>query len=62
MSNTLEANPNLDVSEAILIVERGLSDISSRELVSTGEVADILLDVRTILTGLAIATDRQLLT
>lgn len=36
--------------DAILdLIDRGLGDMSSRELVSTAEVADLLLDVRTLL-------------
>jgi len=42
--------PELDViNEALSIIDRGLGDMSSRELVSTTEVADLLLDVRTVL-------------
>ena len=37
------------INEALSIIDRGLGDMSSRELVSTTEVADLLLDVRTVL-------------
>jgi hypothetical protein len=38
------------ISEALAVIDRALSDILNRELVSTDEVADLLLDVRTLLT------------
>ncbi|HTN81967.1 MAG TPA: hypothetical protein VMK16_20020 [Acidimicrobiales bacterium] len=38
------------IDEALAIIDRGLRDMVSRELVSTAEVADLLLDVRTLLT------------
>ncbi len=34
------------VDEALSIIDRGLREMQSRELVSTAEVADLLLDVR----------------
>jgi hypothetical protein len=37
------------VSEAVAIIDRGLTDMLHRELVSTDEVANLLLDVRTVL-------------
>jgi hypothetical protein len=37
------------ISEALSIIDKGLGDMMHRELVSTDEVADLLLDVRTIL-------------
>ena len=41
---------DLDViNEALAIIDRGLGDMLHRELVSTDEVADLLLDVRTLL-------------
>jgi hypothetical protein len=44
--------PELDViSEALAIIDRGLGDMLHRELVSTDEVADLLLDVRSLLCG-----------
>jgi hypothetical protein len=39
------------VAEALAVIDRGLSEMLHRELVSTDEVADLLLDVRTILAG-----------
>ena len=38
------------ILEALAIIDRGLGDISERSLVSASEVADLLLDVRTLLT------------
>jgi hypothetical protein len=38
------------IAEALLVIDRALGDMLSRELVSTGEVADLLLDVRSLLT------------
>jgi len=40
------------ISEAIEIIDRALIQMASRELVSSDEVADLLLDVRTLLAAL----------
>lgn len=37
------------VGEAVALIDRGLADIQSRELLSSNEVADLLLDVRLLL-------------
>lgn len=37
------------ITEALALIDQGLGDLLSRELVSTNEVADLLLDVRTLL-------------
>ena len=37
------------IHEVLTIIDRGLSDMTHRELVSTDEVADLLLDVRSLL-------------
>jgi hypothetical protein len=37
------------ISEALAVIDRGLGDLGHRELVSSNEVADLLLDVRTLL-------------
>jgi len=48
MTETVE---DLDViTEALAIIDRGLGDMLHRELVSTDEVANLLLDVRLLLT------------
>jgi hypothetical protein len=38
------------IAEALALIDRGLGDMMHRELVSTDEVANLLLDVRTVLT------------
>jgi hypothetical protein len=44
-------NPaNETINEALAIIDRSLADLLNRELVSSDEVADLLLDVRTLLT------------
>ena len=37
------------IQEALALIDRGLGDLHHRELMSTAEVADLLLDVRTLL-------------
>lgn len=37
------------ISEALEVIDSALGDFFSRELVSSGEVTDVLLDVRTLL-------------
>ena len=37
------------ISEALSVIDKALADMLNRELVSTGEVADLLLDVRSLL-------------
>ena len=37
------------ITEALAVIDRGLAEMLHRELVSTDEVADLLLDVRTLL-------------
>ncbi len=38
------------IIEALAVIDKALADMLRRELVSTGEVADLLLDVRSLLT------------
>jgi hypothetical protein len=47
------------IDEAVRLIDSGLMDLLHRELVSTDEVSDLLLDVRTLLTtsDIAVATD-----
>lgn len=45
MTETVEVN----ISEALALIDQGLGLTMSRELMSTTEVADLLLDVRSIL-------------
>ena len=49
MTETLEESQV--IIEALAVIDRGLSEMLNRELVSSGEVADLLLDLRTALTG-----------
>jgi hypothetical protein len=46
MTRTVESE---SISEALAIIDRNLVDLMKRELVSTNEVADVLLDVRALL-------------
>ena len=39
------------ITEALGVIDGALARMMQRELVSTGEVADLLLDVRTLLTA-----------
>jgi hypothetical protein len=43
------------IREALSVIDGALAQMMRRELVSSGEVADLLLDVRTLLTT---STDR----
>ncbi len=38
------------IHEALAIIDKALGQMMSRELVTTGEVTDVLLDVRMLLT------------
>jgi len=57
MSSDVVADEALDASslqrdvvgEAVALIDRGLADIKHRELLSANEVADLLLDVRLLL-------------
>ncbi len=51
MTETLDAAQV--IAEALAVIDRGLSEMQHRELVSTDEVSDLLLDVRTLLVGTA---------
>lgn len=37
------------INEALALIDQGLGDMLHRELVSTSEVSDLLLDVRSLL-------------
>jgi hypothetical protein len=37
------------IAEALALIDRGLGEMQQRELVTTSEVADLLLDVRLLL-------------
>ena len=38
------------ITEALSVIDKALGQMLRRELVSSGEVTDVLLDVRTLLT------------
>ena len=44
------------IAEALQVIDKALAEVLRRELVSSGEVADLLLDVRTLLTATERAT------
>lgn len=46
MSETLEKAP---ITEALTIIDESLSKLSHRDLMSSAEVSDLLLDVRLLL-------------
>jgi hypothetical protein len=46
MTRTVEPE---SIAEALALIDRSLSHLVKRELVSTNEMADILLDVRALL-------------
>lgn len=50
------------IDEALRVIDRALGDMTNRELVSTDEVADVLLDVRTLLASREIPDDASELT
>ena len=60
MTGTQVAEPEIEtsidtsrvvVAEAVDVIDRALSQMVKRELVSAGEVSDLLLDVRNLLTS-----------
>lgn len=50
MSTTIETQA---ISEALRIIDKSLGWMHSRELVSTAEVSDLLLDMRSVLASRA---------
>ena len=67
MTNTEDVTTSIDgkvideaiIDEALRLIDSGLSDLLHRELVSTDEVADLLLDVRMLLTAADVATGAE---
>jgi len=51
-----EARDAAVITEALTVIDKALADMLNRELVSTDEVADLLLDVRVLLTANASST------
>ncbi|CAB4556454.1 MAG: hypothetical protein F2545_02755 [Actinobacteria bacterium] len=39
------------ITEALAVIDKALAEMLRRELVSSGEVADLLLDLRSLLTA-----------
>lgn len=46
-----QARRDAVLAEAVSVIDGALAQMMQRELVSSGEVADLLLDVRTLLTA-----------
>ncbi len=44
------------VAEALALIDQGLGDMQHRNMVTTDEVADLLLDVRMILSAPSVAS------
>jgi hypothetical protein len=53
-TEVLAAQPTGEASirEAMDLIEKGLGDISERQIIPTSEVTDLLLDVRSVLAKL----------
>jgi hypothetical protein len=51
-----EAREAAVITEALTVIDEALAKMLNRELVSTEEVADLLLDVRVLLTANASST------
>ena len=51
-----EAREVAVITEALTVIDEALAKMLNRELVSTDEVADLLLDVRLLLTASAYST------
>ncbi len=49
MTDTDDVTTDTSIDEALRLIDNGLSDLLHRELVSSDEVSDLLLDVRTVL-------------
>ncbi|NBN88723.1 MAG: hypothetical protein EBU67_00150 [Actinobacteria bacterium] len=49
--STEDQNTTGAIAEALAIVDKALAEMLRRELVSSGEVADLLLDLRSILSA-----------
>ena len=49
MTDLVTATQSSGTVEAVSIIDRALSEVLQRELISTNEVADLLLDLRSLL-------------
>lgn len=50
-STTSTETTEFVIHEALTVIDKALSQMMSRELVSSGEITDVLLDVRMLLTA-----------
>lgn len=46
-----ETTERIVIDEALAVIDQALQSVSGRELVSSAEVADVLLDLRSALTA-----------
>lgn len=51
----LEVTPVTTIEEALALIDKGLGGLTERQLVSATEVADLLLDVRSLLSDTALS-------
>lgn len=49
MNDLMSESTQSGTDEAVAIIDRALSEMLHRELISTNEVADLLLDLRSLL-------------
>lgn len=56
MNETLE---NEAIAQALQIIDRSLGTLHQRELVSTAEVSDLLLDMRSVLAAAELELDLE---
>jgi hypothetical protein len=56
MSETLEGDA---ITQALQIIDRSLGTLHQRELVSTAEVSDLLLDMRSVLAAAELELDLE---
>jgi hypothetical protein len=49
MTDTTDTHDEDTIHEALALIDQGLGTLMDRELVSSNEVTDLLLDVRTLL-------------
>lgn len=52
MTEVRESQTDESIRAAMQLIDRGLGDMSDRSIVATSEVADLLLDVRSLLVRL----------
>jgi hypothetical protein len=57
VTSTGDSRHDAVIDEALRLIDSGLSELMHRELVSTDEVSDLLLDVRMLLTAAEMAAE-----